>query len=199
VLMQSDNLTSGQHEQIRSTLDAVNRLSKMNKALILLAKIENNQFFEVKPIKLGALINEQLDDLEMFIAAKELSVQSNIDSQLQMMVNEHLAEILIRNLLSNAVRYNYTGGSIIIDYHYNRLVIKNTGKAPDIPPAEIFERFRKGRLPESLGLGLHIVKKICNFCNCSIDYNYENTIHTFSLSFPEDKLVSGLKQEEVTT
>jgi signal transduction histidine kinase len=198
VLMQSENLTSEQHEQIRSTLDAVNRLSKMNKALILLAKIENNQFFETKPVRLGELINEQLEDLEMFIAAKQLSVQSNIDNRSHVMVNEHLADILIRNLLSNAVRYNYAEGAIIIDYHYNRLVIKNTGKPPDVPPTEIFERFKKGRLPESLGLGLHIVKKICNFCNCTIDYSYQKNMHTFSINFPEEKLVSDVPLKALT-
>src|SRR5690349_12594520 len=81
VLMQSENLTPEQHEQIQSTLDAVNRLSKMNKGLILLAKIENNQFFETKTVRFGELISKQLHDLEMFIDAKELTVESNIDNR----------------------------------------------------------------------------------------------------------------------
>jgi signal transduction histidine kinase len=190
VLMQSENLTSEQHEQIRSTLSAVNRLSKMNKGLILLAKIENNQFFETTPLRLGKMINEQLGDLEMFISAKQLSLQSNIDTQSDVMANEQLAEILVRNLLSNAVRYNIPGGLIAVDYSFNKLEIKNSGNPPDLPPEQIFHRFRKGRLPESLGLGLAIVKKICDFCGCEIGYTYENKMHTFSILFPVEKVVS---------
>jgi signal transduction histidine kinase len=188
VLMQSENLTMKQREQIRSTLEAVNRLSKMNKALILLAKIENNQFFETKSLKLGDLLNAQLNDLEMFITAKHLSVNCNIDNEQLHNVNEHLADILVRNLLSNAVRYNYSNGSLVIDYHYNKLVVSNTGEPFDFPANQIFERFRKGNLPESVGLGLAIVKKICDFSHCEISYSYEENLHTFSIVFPKEKL-----------
>jgi signal transduction histidine kinase len=190
VLMQSENLTSEQHEQIRSTLGAVNRLSKMNKALILLARIENNQFFETAAVRLGSLINEQLEDLEMFISAKQLSVNSKIDNQSKVLINEHLAEILIRNLLSNAVRYNNSGGLISIEYNFNKLEVKNTGSPPDINPDQVFERFRKGRLPESLGLGLAIVKKICDLCACEISYSYGNNFHSFSILFPPEKSIA---------
>jgi signal transduction histidine kinase len=191
VLMQSENLTSEQHDQIRSTLDAVNRLSKMNKGLILLARIENNQFVETSTLRLGQLINRQLEDLEIFISAKQLSLQSNIDTFSEVMLNEQLAEILVRNLLSNAVRYNNSGGLIAIEYNYNRLEIKNTGNPPDLPPEQIFHRFRKGRLPESLGLGLAIVKKICDYCGCEIGYTYEDNLHIFSILFPVEKLVGA--------
>jgi two-component system, OmpR family, sensor histidine kinase QseC len=96
---------------------------------------------------------------------------------------------LVRNLLSNAVRYNNPRGVIVVDYSFNRLEIKNSGNPPDLPPEQIFHRFRKGRLPESLGLGLAIVKKICDFCGCEIGYTYENNMHTFSVLFPVEKTV----------
>lgn len=190
VLLQSDNLTQEQHEQIASTLDAVNRLSKMNKALILLARIENNQFFDTKQVKFGELINVQLKSLEMFIEAKELKVEAEVDTQTEIIANEHLAEILIRNLLSNAVRYNITGGTITVNYRYNKLEIKNTGEPPDVPEGEVFERFKRSQRPESLGLGLAIVKKICNLSNCQIEYSYKDHVHTFSILFPDEKMAS---------
>jgi signal transduction histidine kinase len=189
-LLQSENLTEEQHKQIGSTIDAVNRLSKMNKALILLARIENNQYFETRPLKFGEVINSQLHGLEMFIEAKNLKVESQVDTKTEVIANDHLAEILVRNLLSNAVRYNIEGGTIMIGYEYNRFVIKNTGEPPDIPESQMFERFQRGHKPESLGLGLAIVKKICNLSNCNIEYSYSNGIHTFSMLFPDEKIVS---------
>jgi two-component system sensor histidine kinase QseC len=88
------------------------------------------------------------------------------------------------------VRYNIEGGTIMIGYEYNRFVIKNTGEPPDIPESQMFERFQRGHKPESLGLGLAIVKKICNLSNCNIEYSYSNGIHTFSMLFPDEKIVS---------
>ena len=197
VLMQSENLTPEQHEQIRSTLDAVNRLSKMNKGLILLAKIDNNQFFETKTVRFGELISKQLNDLEMFIQAKELTVEADIDKRTEVLMNEDLGEILVRNLLSNAVRYNKMGGVIRVDYNFNKLQVQNTGAPLDLPAGQIFERFRKGRLPESLGLGLSIVKKICDFCNCQITYSYEKNMHSFAIILSDDKIMTDASRQAV--
>ena len=56
--------------------------------------------------------------------------------------------------------------------------------------AQVFERFQRGHKPESLGLGLAIVKKICNLSNASIDYHYNDHVHTFTITFPEEHLIS---------
>ena len=66
LMLQSENLTEQQTERIRSSLDAVNRLSRMNKSLIMLARIDNDQYADTKLLNLGALIKKQLRGMEIF-------------------------------------------------------------------------------------------------------------------------------------
>lgn len=189
LMLQSENLTEQQTERIRSSLDAVNRLSRMNKGLIMLARIDNEQYADTKLLNLGALIKKQLSAMEIFIESKELVLNENIDEQRIFQMNEPLAEILISNLLSNAIKYNKRGGQLIVELEDNLMRISNSGDELNIPAEQIFERFKKGPQKDSVGLGLAIVKKICDHFNSPIKYHYEKGLHTFTVVFPYDVVV----------
>ncbi|MCX6291042.1 MAG: HAMP domain-containing sensor histidine kinase [Bacteroidetes bacterium] len=189
IMLQSENLSEAQTGQIKSSLDAVNRLSRMNKSLIMLTRIDNDQYADTKLVNLGGLLRKQLQDMEIFVESKRLVVEENVDEQRIYQVNEQLAEILISNLLSNAIKYNTTGGRLSVKLEENTLVIANSGDALEIQPDQIFERFKKGQQKDSVGLGLAIVKKICDHFNSSIQYQYENGMHSFVIVFPFDIIV----------
>jgi signal transduction histidine kinase len=189
LMLQVENLTERQTEQIRSSLDAVNRLSRMNKSLIMLTRIENEQYADTKLVSFGRLIKKQLQHLEVFVSSKELVVNEDIDDQRIFQMNEQLAEILISNLLSNAIKYNKKGGQLNIELNDNYFLVSNSGDKPDIPPDQIFERFKKGSQKDSVGLGLAIVKKICDHFDSTISYSYENHLHVFVVEFPYDLIV----------
>ncbi len=180
LLLQKTN-NEEQMQQILSTLDSVNRLSKMNKGLIMLTRIENDQYPEMEVLKLGPLVRKHLDDLELFISSREINVVSNIDDSVQVKMNKHLAGILLTNLLSNAIKYNVNGGTLYITLNKDKLTISNSGDPLTIPGKEVFERFKKGNSPDSVGLGLAIVKKIINHAGFTIRYEYENHLHTFDI------------------
>jgi signal transduction histidine kinase len=169
--------------QILSTLDSVNRLSKMNKGLIMLTRIENEQYSGQQELHLGNLIRKHLDDLELFITSREVKVHTNIDENVYVHMNPHLAEILFTNLLSNAIKYNINGGDLYIDVTHEGITIANSGKPLTIPGREVFERFKKGDAPDSVGLGLAIVKKIIDHQDFTIGYDYVNNLHTFRINF----------------
>jgi signal transduction histidine kinase len=169
-------------------MEAVNRLSKMNKALILLTKIDNNQFIDEEHFNIGRVAQKHLSALDPFIKAKELEVETDISSDIFVQMNPHLTDILISNLLSNAIKYNYPGGLLRITCNEKHVVIENTGEPLHVKPEEIFQRFKKGRRPESVGLGLAIVKKICDYGRCIISYSFRKNIHIFTVVFNSTKV-----------
>ena len=188
------NSSSEEHAtQILSTLDSVNRLSKMNKGLIMLTRIENDQYAGQQVMTLGPLIYKHLEDLELFITSREIVVHTDIDNSVVIKINPNLAGILFTNLLSNAIKYNVTGGDLYVTLNQEGIIIANSGDPLIIPEKEVFERFKKGDAPDSVGLGLAIVKKIIDHQDFTIDYHYRNGLHTFTILFEKVKV----EEEEV--
>ncbi|HEY8690851.1 MAG TPA: HAMP domain-containing sensor histidine kinase, partial [Chitinophagaceae bacterium] len=105
LLSQSENLKEEQMNTIQSVYEATNRLSKLNQSLILLTKIDNQQFKESEEVNISILINKHLSNYEELIAAKLITIKKNIDDNVKMNMNETLAEILISNLITNAIKH----------------------------------------------------------------------------------------------
>lgn len=183
LLLQSQLLNRDNILNIQSSLDAVNRLSRLNKELILLTRIENRQFAESETFLLNTLINDQLSQLAVFIDVKNINVTELMYEPVPVTMNRNLAEILISNLIMNAIKYNEQGGKILVEMNHHYLVISNSGKPLQMNPEKIFERFLKDNKSESLGLGLAIVKKICDFYDFSIEYGYlvRDAMHSFTI------------------
>ncbi|MEO6455554.1 MAG: HAMP domain-containing sensor histidine kinase, partial [Ginsengibacter sp.] len=181
LLSQFENLKEEQMNTVQSIYEAVNRLSKLNQSLILLTKIDNRQFSEMDKVSLGVFINKNITYYEELIAAKNIVLTKHIYGDVIVEMNETLGEILISNLITNAIKHNDDEGSIEINLNYKQLSISNTGAAPDRDPLEMFERFKKDKVTsESLGLGLSIVKKICERYHFSITYSYSD-VHTITI------------------
>ncbi|MEO5893330.1 MAG: HAMP domain-containing sensor histidine kinase [Ferruginibacter sp.] len=184
LLMQSDALQEEQVSSIQSMHNACIRLSKLNQSLILLTKIDNHQFQAKERINITGLIQHQLDIYEELMAVKQITVISNIADDCYIKMNEAMAEILFSNLVTNAIKHNIEKGKIEIKLTMHQLVICNTGPYLNTDPAELFERFKKGNQhSSSLGLGLSIVKKICDQNNFSIDYQLREHLHILTIHF----------------
>src|SRR5699024_2035109 len=115
---------------------------------------------------------------------KDLAVETRIEDGVKLHLHPTLANILINNLLSNAIRHNDKKGFIRIELTDNRLVMANSGKPLEDSPEKMFVRFKKSNQSnESIGLGLSIVKRICEQNAIHIQYEYANNRHTFTLVF----------------
>jgi len=98
--------------------------------------------------------------------------------------NRSLLEILVSNLLSNAIRHNFYAGTIEITLVKDRLIIANMGKPGSLDPKQIFRRFHKESVDAgSIGLGLEIVRKIGHLYGWTIEYAYHSGLHTFTVQF----------------
>ena len=184
LLSQKENLEEEQMNAIQSISETTNRLSKLNKSLLLLAKIDNRQFNEIEQINMSAILLHHVNNYEELFHAKEIKLEKNIAEEVLVTMNETLADILIVNLLTNAIKHNIEKGSIMVELNKTHLKVSNTGKMLLVNPVMFFERFKKDSSSnDSMGLGLSIVKKICETYGFKVTYDYNNLVHTVTVNF----------------
>jgi signal transduction histidine kinase len=151
--------------------------------LLLLTKIERQQFSKSEWIDLAPLVHKKLAQLQPFLTEKHISLSTEIES-LSLRIHPVLADVLLNNLLGNAIRHNLPTGKLMVVLNSHVLTISNTGHPLDLFPDLLFERFRKQSTnSESLGLGLAIVKEICDQYGYVITYNYAGGSHEVRLDF----------------
>jgi signal transduction histidine kinase len=183
LLIQDENLTESQSKTLQSAYNAIEKLSRLNGSLLLLAKIENRQFEEVQQIDLKEKLEGKLDDFQELWQAKGISFQSELQPVFVNM-NKVLAEILLNNLLSNATNHNYHGGCISIILSNENLSVSNTSTEPQLDTQRLFQRFYKTSTGStSNGLGLSIIKQIAEASGFVITYSYISNKHTFTVHF----------------
>lgn len=159
------------------------RLNKVNKGLLLLAKLENDAFIDKQSILVHEVLQRNFDLMEDLFQTKALKVTLAIQHK-EVFVSSSLMEILISNLLSNALSYSPVKGSVSISLTDEYLEIGNEGSPLTFEESKLFTRFGKGSPGLSgNGLGLSIVKQICISYQWNIAYRYAENQHFFKISF----------------
>jgi signal transduction histidine kinase len=183
ILLQTSDLSGQQAEIIQSALKETDRLAKLNKTLLLLSKIENQQFIGKSEVNLETLTRRLLGYFEEKREKLNLTIDITCQGRTVIEANMILAEVLVGNLLKNAFTHNYPGGNIYAAIGYRSIRISNTG--PGIPDkTRIFQRFHNRSLSvENWGLGLSIVKRIVDINGWKITYDFKDNSHTFRVDF----------------
>jgi signal transduction histidine kinase len=184
MLLQREDLDEEVVKEIVSINDGATRLSKLNQALLQLMKIENRQYQESEVIELSGLLESKLQRLNELIVMKDIILETRIDKKVSINMNVTLAGIMLSNLLNNSIRHNIFGGKIIISLNSKELSIRNTGEVLKTEPDKLFERFvKESTSKDSIGLGLSLVKQICETYNFTVSYNYEYPLHQLKVNF----------------
>jgi len=184
LLMQQKNLNKDSINLVKSINEATTKLFKLNQGLLLISKIENQVFHEKKLISLKKIVEAGLENYKEIMQIKKIKVELEAGDEAVVEMNETLAEVLISNLLSNAVRFNFDGGFIKCHIDKTYITIANSGSPMKVNPEDLFRRFHKvGDNPQSVGLGLSIVKKITESYRMSITYKCKETIHELKLRY----------------
>jgi len=182
-LMQADNLSKEQMEQLALLLETTNRLSKINQALIFLTKIDNRFYTQGSTFSLNDLIKEKLQIFDSAIQEKKLILELDLLDITHINMNPYLAETLIINLIKNAIIHNTSGGVLRIQLRNNALSISNSGSPLSFPEKDIFKRFtRSENSKKNLGIGLSIVQRICELYTFKIAYTFGSE-HQFKIIF----------------
>ncbi len=172
-------------KKVIAALNTLKRLSALNQNLLLLTKIENNQFEAGEFIVFNELFEHKIHEFEPLCKAKNVQIHFRSESEFRIKMNTHLAGIMLNNLLSNAINHNVTNGSISISVSEQQISICNTGARNELTDDTIFNRFAKGN-SKSHGLGLAIVKQICHTHHLDIHYS-KNESHCFTISHKTEK------------
>ena len=183
-LIQSAEFTEPQNQILSSLNDSVSRLNRLNKNLLLLSKIENDNYNEKQTISLNEAIEKHLDFFTEQAKAKNLTIKTELNVAVSINSNPILAEILISNLFLNSIRHNVIDGQIVIILSSNSLKFSNTGQPQPLVADKLFNRFSKSNPSEQgNGLGLAIIKKIADLNNWKITYSFAYNFHSFSVAF----------------
>ena len=180
ILLQNQDLTEKQYQIAEEMNRALSRSSRINKNLLLLAKIDNKQF-DSKTFHLDEVLNQSLEILQEHFEQKNISVKTEISDNVKVNGNIGLTEVLINNLILNAIRHTSINGSILIRLSQSEFEVSNSG-TDKLNGDLLFKRFsRFSKDNNGSGLGLAIVQEICKSQNWTIDYRFENNNHIFSV------------------
>lgn len=183
LLLQSENINEKELKTVADAYEACSKLSRLNSTLLLLSKIGNRQFPEIEKIDLKQIIDSQLQNLEEVIKNKNITVHIPSNNQFIKM-NRYLAEIMISNLIKNAIRHNKQGGTISVSFSEEKMVVANSGQKIEGDTNKLFNRFyRSSTSVKSVGLGLSIVQRICEVSGFNVSYLFDNNTHHFSIQF----------------
>jgi two-component system sensor histidine kinase QseC len=184
-LTQTQPLTPEQAELIGSLNGVTARLTRLNKSLLLLARVDNQQYTKVESVVLADVLNGLISQAVETIQAKTITLsRTGFANGPTLPVNRMLVDIMLANLITNAVRYTPPGGRITIELHSRSLRIANTGERLSIPPDRLFARFQKGEAQTGgIGLGLAITKKIADTYRYTMSYHYADGQHQFVVWF----------------
>jgi len=168
--------------QLSTISDSASKLSRMSRTLNLLTKIENQEFVSKDRINVKDFIENLMFNFKELADLKNISVVKVLDDNSFLEIDPYIFDILLSNLLKNAIRYNDENGSLKITCQSNCIEISNSGEVLNFDETKLFDRFSNSqRVNNSLGLGLAIAKKICDLNNLKLNYTYRDRYHVFQI------------------
>jgi len=185
LLLEKGDLQNHQAENIAEVFQIIERLVRLNKSLLLLSKIDNKQFFDNEEVSINEVARQAIADLSEFADYKNIDVSISENAQLTVQMDASLANIVVSNLLKNALFHNHDGGELQVEIGEHSFKVSNTGDGVALNAKTIFNRFQKSDTKASgTGLGLAIVKAIAELQGFVVQYRFENNHHIFEGIFP---------------
>ena len=182
-LLVQEPMTDRQSELLQGIYGSVRRMTRLQESLLLLTKIDNRQFAAVEPIRLDMLLQDKLQQLQELLHARNLRCQFEL-AETSLAANRELMDILLNNLFSNAIRHNVADGEIFARLEARSLYVSNTGMGEALDESRIFRRFYKNAAKaENNGLGLSIIKQICDTTAMRVGYGFSEGRHSFTVSW----------------
>lgn len=180
-LVQTDEFTDKQSKLLNDIYGTVTRLTRLNKSMLLLAKIENGLVQDNSDINVKKILEECIYQHEEMIHQLNITLTTDLQDK-QVQGSKSLIEILLNNLLSNAIRHNHHNGGLTVYLSAKKLAISNTGEGR-FDFDQVLKRFHKSDGSEGIGLGLTLCKQICDNYGFKLDYERDGKNHTFSVTF----------------
>lgn len=184
LLLEKETLTDTQAEQLQQALENLERLTRLNRSLLLISRIENDQFQARENVDLRAVIEKVILDLSDLAAHKNLKFILDAQDAIIKNTNPDLTYILFSNLVKNTISHGQPDSVVSVRLTIKEVIITNQSPIDSLENKAIFERFQKiGNNANSTGLGLSIAKSIAEKFEFSLGYHFRNEQHIFTVSF----------------
>lgn len=169
-------------EQINKIHHSASRLSQTQKSLLLLSRIGNREFANNQPIDLKKHLESTLLFFDEMIQMRQISLQTQLN-ECKVIMDPGLANVMMNNLVKNAVKHNLDKGYISITLQPGSLRIYNPGLKINQDPESLKRRFAKGTTGNR-GIGLAMVDQICSIYGFTFQYKMEEeNLHVFEIFF----------------
>ena len=175
-------LTEEQFAELSKIRQSLHRMNRLNRTLLLLSKIDNNQFPERKDIDLVKVIEGELEVYTDIYAGNGIDCHKNLPSSFIVNMNESLAATMVTNLVKNAFLHTQEGGTVVVAIEKGCMTVSNDGNEP-LDATRLFDRFYTSGKSGSTGLGLALVKSIADSYNFDVEYSFDRGKHSFTVMF----------------
>ncbi|MCO6491021.1 MAG: HAMP domain-containing histidine kinase [Phaeodactylibacter sp.] len=154
--------------ELQTIYSASTRLSQVQRSLLLLSKISNGEYSKDVNVDMRQMLFQSLSTFSETIELRGITIKKDIQP-CEIYMDAGLAEILLSNLVKNAVKHNIQDGFISIKLTASALEVENSGLTVQGDPERMLRRFAKGNNGNS-GIGLAIVDQICELYGFCLSY-----------------------------
>ena len=179
-MMDSTTLTEEQFAELSKMRQSIHRLTRLNRTLLLLSKIDSGHFLDRSPVDIVAIIENELEVYKEIYADKDIRCSVKMPRYFVVEMDEMLATTMVSNLLKNAFVHSHSGGTVEIVISHGVLSVSNNGDEA-LDESRLFDRFYTSGKSGSTGLGLALVKSISDYYDFALNYGFRDGIHCFSV------------------
>lgn len=184
-LLIQEDLNKKQSEIVNDLYTVFKRMRRLNKNLLLLARIENAQYTDMQQIDLCEFIQNRIYLFDYPGGYQSSVILKKTSPSLIIKANEVLLESLINNLVVNAMRHSSDNFVNTVEIKDRCLTVSNIAVDGPLDEKLLFCRFKfTDNKKRGNGLGLSIMKAVCDFHGWTITYRYQNKYHSFIVDFP---------------
>jgi len=184
LLFEDETLSEAQATQLQQAMENLERLKRLNRSLLLISKIENDQFQARESVNLQAVIEKIISDFSEMAENKNQQVVFDTKHKTVRNINPDLTYILFSNLIKNAIFYGQSDREITMKLTANNFIVSNYSSGDSLQNEDIFKRFHRiGNAANSTGLGLSISKSIAEKFGFTVKYHFQNQQHFFAVNF----------------
>jgi signal transduction histidine kinase len=185
-LFDADQLSQVQLEKLVDMQNSLQKIKKTVNALLLMSKVNNQQFLLTEKVECQNIINELIEEWRDLALDKGISIEWKAEAEVILEnSNSSLFEILIRNALSNAVKYGIPNEKIVITsgINNNQMYFSFFNKGALISE-EIIDQVKAGRVflkdasKDKSGFGLQIMFKVATYLNFTVEIQSSEGIGT---------------------
>ncbi len=181
-LLLQENLSERQYELVSELYDLNTRMGHLNRNLLLLAKIENEQYVSTEAIAIRSFVENLIPSYNLLKAGCRVMLDDGKEEEWIVNANPILLECLLNNLVVNAIRHTDKGTVEVRLCGKGKIAVINPGDSP-LDAESVFQRFKSGDSNKNgSGLGLAIVKAICEFHGWKVTYSHVQGHHEFTVT-----------------